>query len=195
MATHDSLAAASRGQVKFLWRLLWLSVRSSVLSAKGRSLIAGARSTVRFAKGRPTSGCARMDCTIVPIAGRPATSRSQIPVATETKRICLQIDPDPRLAAAAGGAARYLGDAAGLENPGLSQLQAATVAACNGAFRQMHAIQEHLDVTLTRFADRIEVAVCHEGGNTASQQAPEGIDSIQFEKQGKCAVTRLTKYL
>jgi hypothetical protein len=121
--------------------------------------------------------------------------RSQILVGTETKCIRLQIDPDPRLAAAAGGAARYLGDAAGLENPGLSQLQAATVAACNEAFRQIHAIQRHLDVTLTRFADRIEVAVCHEGGDATSQQAPEGIDRVQFERQGNCAVTRLTKYL
>ena len=136
-----------------------------------------------------------MDCTIVPIAGRPATSRSRIPVATETKRIRLKIDADPRLAAAAGGAARYFGDAAGLENPGPSQLQAATVAACNEAFQQIHAIQQHLEVTLTRFADRIEVALCHEGGNAGSQQAPEGIDKVQFEKQGNCAVTRLTKYL
>jgi hypothetical protein len=136
-----------------------------------------------------------MVCTIVPIAGRPATLRSQMLVGTETKRIQLRIDPDPRLAAAAGAAARYLGDAAGLENPGLSQLQAATVAACNEAFRQIHAIQRHLDVTLTRFADRIEVALCHEGGDAASQQAPEGIDRVQFERQGNCVVTRLTKYL
>jgi hypothetical protein len=121
--------------------------------------------------------------------------RSQIPVGTEINRIRLQIDPDPRLAAAAGGAARYLGDAAGLENPGLLQLQAATVAACNETFRQIHAIQQHLDVTLTRFADRIEVALCQPGGNTVSQKAPEGIDSVQFEKQGNCAIIRLTKYL
>lgn len=141
------------------------------------------------------SACARMDCIIAPIAGRPATLRSQILVGTETKRIRLQIDPDPRLAAAAGGAVRYLGRAAGLEDPGLSQLQAATVAACKEGFRQIHAIQQHLDVTLTRFGDRIEVALCLEGGNRASQQAPEGIDSVQFERQGNCGVTRLTKYL
>jgi hypothetical protein len=136
-----------------------------------------------------------MDCTIALLAGKPATSRSRIPVGTETKRIHLQIDPDPRLAAAAGGAAHYLGDAAGLENPGLFQLEAATVAACIEAFRQIHAAECHLDVTLKRFADRIEVALCLEGGNVASGKAPEGIDSVQFEKQGKCAVTRLTKYL
>jgi hypothetical protein len=195
MTTHGNLAGASLGQVKFLWRLPWLSVRSSVPNAKRRSPTASARSTARFARDSTTSGCAPMDCIIVPIAGRPATSRSQIPVAIEIKRIYLHVDPDPRLAAAAGGAARYLGDAAGLENPGLSQLQAATVAACNEAFRQFHAIQQHLDVTLTRFADRIEVALCHEGGNAMSQQAPEGIDSIQFEKRGNCAVIRLTKYL
>jgi hypothetical protein len=116
-------------------------------------------------------------------------------VVTEPKRIRLQIDADPRLAAAAGGAARYLGDLAGLESPGPSQLQAATVAACNEVFRQIHAIQKHVDVTVTRFADRVEVALCLEGGGAASQQTPEGIDKVQFEKQGNCAITRLTKYL
>ena len=195
MARHASLAAASRGQVKFLRRLPCLSVRFYAPSATGWSPIASATSTARFARGSTTSGCARMDCTIAPIAGKPATSRSRTPVGTETKRIRLQIDPDPRLAAAAGGAARYLGDAAGLENPGLSQLEAATVAACNEVFRQIHAAERHLDVTLKRFADRIEVALCLEGGNAASGKALEGIDSVQFEKQGNCAVTRLTKYL
>ena len=136
-----------------------------------------------------------MDCTIAPIAGKPATSHSQTPVGTETKRIRLQIDPDPRLAAAAGGAARYLGDAAGLEDPDLSRLQAATVAACNEVFRQIHGNDQHLDVTLTRFADRIEVALAREGGEAYRQQAPEGIDRVRFEKQGSCVVTRLTKYL
>ena len=42
-------------------------------------------------------------------------------VATEAKRIQLQIDADPRLAAAAGGAAHYLGAAAGLEEASLDQ--------------------------------------------------------------------------
>jgi hypothetical protein len=116
-------------------------------------------------------------------------------VGTETKCLRLQIDPDPRLAAAAGGAVRYLGEMAGLENPGLAQLQAATVAACHEAFRQIHGNHQHLDVTLTRFADRIEVALSPEGGDSSGRQAPEGIDSVQFEKQGSCGVTRLTKYL
>ena len=195
MAWYVSLAAASRGQVKFLRRLPCLSVRFYARSATGWSPIASARSTARFARGSITSGYARMDCTIALIAGKLATLRSRIPVGNETKRIRLQIDPDPRLAAAAGGAARYLGDAAGLENPGLSQLEAATVAVCNEVFRQIHTAERHLDVTLKRFVDRIEVAVSLEGGSAASRQAPEGIDSVQFEMQGNCAVTRLTKYL
>ena len=130
------------------------------------------------------------------------------PVATEFKSICLQIDADARLAAAAGGAARYFGDLAGLENDAIALLQAATVAACVEAFAHLTPRRPYLDVTLTRLADRIEIALSHEGeGNSArgpnpkaglaggSSQKIEGIDSVQHQTRGTLAVTLLIKYV
>lgn len=75
----------------------------------------------------------------------------------------MQIDADARLAAAAGGAARYLADAAGLQDEAISQLQSATVAACQEAFKHLTPEHPRLEVILTRFADRIEVALAQEG--------------------------------
>jgi hypothetical protein len=149
--------------------------------------------------------------TIVPIAGKLATSLSLIPVPIEPKTICLQIDADPRLAAAAGGAARYFADAAGLENNAVSQFQAATISACTQAFENLAPGDPSLEVTVSHFSDRIEVAISHQGeaspavgldaiaglaaqmGGGASGLA--GVDRVQFDMQGQHAVTRLTKYL
>ncbi len=135
-------------------------------------------------------------------------------MATEAKRIQLQIDADPRLAAAAGGAAYYLGVAAGLEEASLGQLQSAIVAACREEFQKLDAAHPHLEVTLTRFIDRIEVALAHEAEglpavsiNAAADSAPQlgdnascacrlkGVDLVQFETHDGFAVTRLTKFL
>jgi hypothetical protein len=135
-------------------------------------------------------------------------------VATEAKRIRLQIDADPRLAAAAGGAAHYLGVAAGLEEALLDRLQSAIVAACREEFRNLDAAHPHLEVTLTRFTDRIEVALAHEaenspavvpdggagpaaqlGDNSGCACRLEGVDQVQFETHGGCVITRLTKFL
>jgi len=130
------------------------------------------------------------------------------PVATEFKSIHLRIDADARLAAAAGGAARYFGDLAGLENDAIAHLQAATVAACVEAFAHLTPRRPRLDVTLTRLADRIEIALSHEGeGNSARGPNPnarlaggsspkmKGIDSVQHQTRGTLAVTLLTKYV
>lgn len=135
-------------------------------------------------------------------------------MATEAKRIQLQIDADPRLAAAAGGAAHYLGVAAGLEEASLGQLQSAIVAACREEFQKLDAAHPHLEVTLTRFIDRIEVALARDaeglpamginpvggsadqlGDNTSRARRLDGIDRVQFETHDGCAVTRLTKFL
>ena len=121
---------------------------------------------------------------------------------------------DPRLAAAVGGAARCLADAAGMENEALSHLQSAIVAACQEAFEHLTAEHPHLDVTLTRLPDRIEVALSHQGetspavgldtiagfaaqvGDTSGGPAVlGGVDRVQYEAQGGVAVTRLTKYI
>jgi len=130
------------------------------------------------------------------------------PVATEFKSIHLQIDADARLAAAAGGAARYFGDLAGLENDAIAHLQAATVAACVDAFAHLTQRHPYLDVTLTRLADRIEIALFREGeGNSTRGPNPntvlagkspakmEGIDNVQYQTRGTQAVTLLTKYV
>jgi hypothetical protein len=126
----------------------------------------------------------------------------------------LRIDADERLAAAVGGATRYLADAAGLESEAISQLQSAVVAACQEAFEHLTEDHPHLDVTLTRLPDRIEVALSHEGetspavgldtiagfvsssGDASARPAVlGGVDRVQYETQGRVAVTRLTKYV
>ncbi len=126
----------------------------------------------------------------------------------------LRIDADARLAAAVGGATRYLADAAGLECEAISQLQSAVVAACQEAFEHLTEDDPHLDVTLTRLPDRIEVALSHEGeaspavgldtiagfvlpsGDASARPAVfSGVDRVQYETQGSVAVTRLTKYV
>jgi hypothetical protein len=123
---------------------------------------------------------------------------------SELKVISLQIDADARLAAAAGGAARYLADNAGLEDPGPSQLQAAVIGACKEAFEYLNQEHPHLTVKLSRHSDRIEVELSREGDASAagnkSQARDEdsklsGIDRVQHETRGSIVVTRLTKYI
>lgn len=135
-------------------------------------------------------------------------------MATDAKCIRLQIDADARLAAAVGGAARYLADAAGLENEATSQFQSTIVAACLEAFDHLSDDHPHLDVTLTRLADRIEVTLSREGevspavgldtvagfaaqigDATGKPHVLAGVDRVQYETQGGVAVTRLTKYI
>jgi hypothetical protein len=139
-------------------------------------------------------------------------------VATEAKSIQMQIEADPRLAAAAGGAARYFADAAGLVAPAIVDWQTAIVAACIEAFEHLTLEHPWLDVTLTRLADRIEVALSREGDagpalgldtlaglvpQSGSAQRKErggslvlgGVDRVQYETRGGVAVTRLTKYI
>jgi hypothetical protein len=131
-------------------------------------------------------------------------------VETESKSIRLQIDADRRLAAAIGGAVRYLADAAGMENDATAQLQAAVIAACVEAFEHLTEEHPHLNITVTRLSDRIEVALSYEGkaptvgldtiARSVSQRDGgsgvwSGVDRIQYETEGKLAVTRLTKYI
>jgi len=131
-------------------------------------------------------------------------------VSTDARGIEFQIDPDPRLAAAAGGAARYFADAAGLPGEVVAEFQKAVVAACEETFQQLHGDHAHLRVSVTHYADRIEVALAYEGeaapavgldqiagfGSTlGNSNALGGIDRVQYEARGGTAVTRLTKYL
>ncbi len=138
-------------------------------------------------------------------------SRSQAAtVSAEAKSIQLQIDADARLAAAVGGAARYFAESAGLARDDARELQKSIVAACEEAFEHLTGEHPHLTVTLTRYPDRIEVAMAHEGGGApalgldriagfANQLGGSGglggVDRVQYEAHEGLAVTRLTKYL
>ena len=135
-------------------------------------------------------------------------------VAAEPRSIALKIDPDSRLAAAAGGAARFLADGAGLAGTAVGELQKSVIAVCQEAFERLESEHAHLNVTLTRFQDRIEVLLTHEGsaapivgldqiaglarqfgGLPFGEGLLRGIDRVQYEAQGSVAITRLTKYL
>jgi hypothetical protein len=151
--------------------------------------------------------------TIARIAGKPATFLWPAAVATETKTFRLLLDSDARLAAAAGGVARYLADVAGLENGAVARLQSAVIAACSEAFEHLTADHPQLQVTFTRFPDRMEVALSHLGedspaigldtiagfatrvtGTASIKSVFAGFDRVQYETHDGEAVTRLTKY-
>ena len=131
-------------------------------------------------------------------------------VITDSRGIEFQIDPDPRLAAAAGGAARYFAEAAGLGSEAVAEFQKSVVAACQETFQHLTGDHAHVTVCVTHYPDRIEVVLSHEGealpavgldqiagfGNpSGSANALGGIDRVQYEARGGKVVTRLTKYL
>jgi hypothetical protein len=131
-------------------------------------------------------------------------------VSDDSKAIELQIDPDARLAAAAGGAVRYIAESAGLEDHALTELQKSIVAACLESFEHFAGERQHLKVTIARFPDRIEVALAHKSGagpavgldrvaGVADQLGASGglggVDRVQYEARDGLVVTRLTKYL
>jgi hypothetical protein len=123
------------------------------------------------------------------------------------------LDADARLAAAAGGVARFLADAAGLDSDAVARLQSAVMEACLEAFGDLTRTHPHLEVTFARFSDRLEVSLSHENdgpavdvhtitgfaaGKVEAVESPEalvGVDRVQHETHGNETVTRLTKYL
>src|SRR5262249_51195961 len=121
------------------------------------------RGIALFAKGSITCAFAWTVFTIVPIAGRPATFPWPAAVATEATSFRLRIDADRRLAAAVGGVARYLADAAGLENSAITRLQTSVVAACIEVFDHLVGAHPRITADLERFPDRIEVVLSHQG--------------------------------
>lgn len=155
-----------------------------------------------------------MVSTTARIAGRLATSPSLAVVATELNNLHLFIDADMRLAAAAGGVARYLADEAGLECDALTRLESAVIAACKEAFKHLTGEHPHLKVVFTLLPDRLEVVLSHEGNATPpvgvgairgsdpprgrdslNPGALAGVDRVQYEEHGDELVTRLTKFL
>ena len=112
----------------------------------------------------------------------------------------MQFDPDERLAAAAGGVARYLADAAGLANKAAADLQSAIVTVCKLHLSQLRDSGQRLEVTVTRSSDRIEVAVtrhamAHSYIRAELQENLGGVDQVQHENQPDKTVTRLTKFV
>ena len=123
------------------------------------------------------------------------------------------MDADARLAAAAGGVARFLADEAGLESEAVSRLQSAVIEACLEAFEHLAGNHPHLEIDFARYSDRLEVSLSHEDAgpavgihtitgfavnkleHTENSGTPMGVDRIQHETHGKEIVTRLTKYL
>jgi len=133
-------------------------------------------------------------------------------VAAEPKSLHMCLDADARLAAAAGGVARFFAEAAGLETNAVMRLQSAVLDACQEAFKHLGAKHPHLEVTFARFSDRIEVSLSHEedapafdlgtikslakkAGSAGNSEKFAGVDRVQNETHGKEVVTRLTKYL
>ncbi|HXM98641.1 MAG TPA: hypothetical protein VN982_09220 [Candidatus Dormibacteraeota bacterium] len=131
-------------------------------------------------------------------------------MAASPTRVVLNLDADARLAAAAGGVARYFADAAGVEEEPCRELQMAVVAACKESFQNLKDGSAKLVVVLERLADRIEVALTHEGdaapavglhavagfsgADTSGKQVFSGLDRMQFETMGSSTTTRLTKF-
>jgi hypothetical protein len=106
------------------------------------------------------------------------------------------MDPDERLVAAVGGAARYMADAAGLGNETILQFQASVVSACKHCFL-CHSSGESCGITLRRSLDRLEVEVALSGTEPPDNEKAswEGIDEVQCELRDHSAILRLTKFV
>jgi hypothetical protein len=117
-------------------------------------------------------------------------------VSNAPHQISVRLDPDDRLVAAVGGAARYLADAAGLGTDVIVQFQASVVKACQHCF-QCHSSLTPCGITLRRSLDRLEVEVALPGTESPPGQKPswEGIDEVHCESREHAAILRLTKYV
>lgn len=106
------------------------------------------------------------------------------------------MDPDERLVAAVGGAARYLADAAGLGNETILQFQSSVVSACKHCFH-CHSSGTPCGIMLRRSLDRLEVEVSLPGTEPPTEGKPvwEGIDEVHCESRDQAAVLRLTKFV
>lgn len=116
-------------------------------------------------------------------------------MASLPQQISLQIDPDERLVAAVGGAARYFADAAGLGNETILQFQSSVVSACKHCFH-CHSSGVPCGITLRRSLDRLEVEVSLPGTKPPGRQNSwDGIDEVHCEAREHSAILRLTKFV
>ena len=107
------------------------------------------------------------------------------------------MDADERLAAAAGGAAHFLADAAGLPDEAGLQLQNSVVSACKRCFDSQSSAKR-CEVMLDRLEDRIQVEVtlseCNSPAGKTSLAWP-GVDEVLCEPRDNSTVLRLTKFV
>jgi len=106
----------------------------------------------------------------------------------------MKMDPDDRLAAAAGGAVRLMGDAAGLATDAIMQLQDAVFAACKKCFRNQ-TTGKACEIDLERGEDqiRVEVVVPECAAPEHEKAAWPGVDEVQCESRNGSGILRLTK--
>jgi hypothetical protein len=134
-------------------------------------------------------------------------------VVTEPTRVEIRIQKDSRLLVGLGGAIAHCACAAGLCESAAASLRGAALSACQEAFRQMPDSHAALEIAITLYSDRLEVALSQPGStapavglDTLSGLAQPGrgaqnpflaggVDRVQYDVQGDVACTRLTKYL
>jgi len=106
------------------------------------------------------------------------------------------MDPDERLVAAVGGAARYLADAAGLGKETILEFQASVLSACKHCFH-CHSSGTPCAITLRRELDRLEVEVNLPDTEPPESEKPSwaGIDEVHCESRDHAAILRLTKFV
>jgi hypothetical protein len=118
-------------------------------------------------------------------------------VPTYPQTILLQMDADVRLAAAAGGVARYFADNAGLANEAILNLQESVMLACKHCFH-CHSSATSCEITLLRYEDRLEIDLAVPGKETTEEQQElmlPGVDEVHREFLGNSARMRLIKFL
>jgi hypothetical protein len=118
-------------------------------------------------------------------------------VPTYPQTILLQMDADVRLAAAAGGVARYFADNAGLANEAILNLQESVMLACKHCFH-CHSSATSCEITLLRYEDRLEIDLAVPGKETPEEQQElmlPGVDEVHREFLGDSARMRLIKFL
>ena len=127
---------------------------------------------------------------------RRGARQRPLTVSDSRHQISVRMDPDDRLVAAVGGAARYLADAAGLATEAILQFQASVVSACQHCFH-CHSSDAPCGITLRRSPDRLEVEVAVPGAEPPAGQGPSwaGIDEVRCESREHAGVLRLTKYV
>jgi hypothetical protein len=112
---------------------------------------------------------------------------------SQNRPIVLQMDPDERLAAAAGGAVRHFGDAAGLEAEATIELQASVLAACRYCFKLQPAATR-FQVLFERLADRIQIELSFPGNDSHLDQAKPALPGVD-EVVCQPSLLRLTKLI